>query len=154
MKKWLIRLGFILLVMGAGLIMGRISAPGQWHADLVKPFFNPPNWIFAPVWTALYMMIAVAGWRQFESSRQGTGQGTGMRLWITQMGLNLLWSPVFFIWHQIWLGFVVIAMLWLTLGAFIAQNWSRDRLSALLFLPYLAWVSFATLLNLSIALLN
>ncbi len=68
---------FLVLVLGAGLVLGRLTVPGGWYAGLVKPFFNPPAWLFAPVWTALYVLIAVAGWRVWQ--REHTGWP--MRLW-------------------------------------------------------------------------
>lgn len=91
MNRWLSLLGFLVLVIGGWLAIGYVTAPGEWYAGLVKPSFNPPGWIFGPVWTVLYVLIAVAGWRTFERDRRGWP----MRLWWEQLALNLLWSPVF-----------------------------------------------------------
>jgi tryptophan-rich sensory protein len=88
---------FLVLVMGGGVAIGFLTAPGEWYAGLAKPSFNPPNWLFGPVWTLLYLLIAVAGWRVFESDRGGWP----MKLWWAQLALNFLWSPVFFAAHQI-----------------------------------------------------
>lgn len=150
MTKYTIRLAFLILVMGGGILIGALTAPGAWYAELNKPIFNPPNWLFAPVWTTLYLFIAMAGWRQFE---QRAGKSL-LSLWWVQLFLNFLWSPVFFALQMPWLALVVIAALAGAIVVFICRAWNRDRLSAVLFIPYLAWVSFATLLNGSIALLN
>jgi tryptophan-rich sensory protein len=148
--KWTIRIAFLILVMGGGILIGTLTAPGAWYVDLNKPVFNPPNWIFAPVWTTLYVLIAMAGWRQFEAR----DHGSLLTLWWAQLVLNFLWSPAFFVLQMPWLALVVIAALWATIVLFIRGTWGWDRLSAVAFIPYLAWVSFATVLNLSIALLN
>ena len=150
MNKWTIRIAFLILVMGGGILIGTLTAPGAWYAALNKPVFNPPNWIFAPVWTTLYVLIAMTGWRQFEAR----DHGSLMSLWWAQLFLNFLWSPVFFVLQMPWVALVVIAALWGTIVLFIRGTWSWDHPSAVAFIAYLAWVSFATLLNLSIAVLN
>lgn len=150
MTKWTIRIAFLILVMGGGILIGTVTAPGAWYAALDKPAFNPPNWIFAPVWTTLYVLIAMAGWRQFEARNHGSL----LPLWWAQLILNFLWSPAFFVLQLPWLALVVIVALWATIVLFIRGTWAWDRPSSLAFIPYLAWVSFATLLNLSIAVLN
>jgi tryptophan-rich sensory protein len=141
---------FLLIVIGGGLAIGFLTAPGEWYAGLAKPSFNPPNWIFAPVWTVLYVLIGAAGWRvwQCKSSRWP------MRLWWTQLGLNFLWSPIFFAFHQISVALVVILLLLAVILVFISTSWRRDRPAALLFIPYAAWVAFALVLNTSILALN
>lgn len=150
MTKWTIRIAFLILVMGGGILIGTLTAPGAWYAALNKPVFNPPNWIFAPVWTALYVLIAMAGWRQFEAR----DHGSLLPLWWAQLILNFLWSPAFFVLQLPWLALVVIVALWATIVLFIRGTWRWDRRSAVAFVPYLAWASFATVLNLSIAVLN
>ncbi len=150
MSNWLIRIAFLALMVGGGILIGTLTAPGDWYAQLSKPAFNPPNWIFGPVWTALYVLIAMVGWRQFETDRSSTA----MKLWWAQMGLNFLWSPTFFVLQLPWFAFVVIVALLAVIVMFIAQVRTSDRVSALAFLPYFAWVAFATALNLSIAILN
>jgi benzodiazapine receptor len=147
----LILLGvFLAIVIGVGAVIGVSTAPGEWYEGLEKPPFNPPNWIFGPVWFALYVMIAVAGWRTFLAEPNGTA----MKLWYGQMALNWLWSPTWFTLHWLWPAFVVITSMLAVIALFIANRWNKDRLSAWLFVPYAAWVSFASLLNLSIAILN
>lgn len=141
---------FLALVMGGGIAIGILTAPGDWYAALNKPAFNPPSWIFAPVWTLLYIAIAVAGWRVWRLETRGKA----LRLWTLQLGLNFLWSPVFFVQHRPGLALIIIVLLLLTILAFIAAAWRRDRIAALLFLPYAAWVGFASVLNAAIFILN
>lgn len=141
---------FILLVVGGGLLIGVFTAPGAWYEALAKPSFNPPNWLFGPVWTLLYVMIAIAGWRVWRADRSGMA----MKLWWLQLVLNFLWSPSFFALQNITLALLVILALLLTIFAFIATAWETDRLAAWLFVPYAAWVAFASLLNGAIRALN
>nr|WP_321250646.1 TspO/MBR family protein [uncultured Ruegeria sp.] len=150
MSNWLIRIAFLALMVGGGILIGTLTAPGDWYAQLSKPAFNPPNWIFGPVWMVLYVLIAMVGWRQFETDRSSTA----MKLWWAQMGLNFLWSPAFFVLQLPWFALVVIVALLAVIVMFIARIRNSDQVSALAFLPYFAWVAFATALNLSIAILN
>ncbi|MCO6392036.1 tryptophan-rich sensory protein [Aliihoeflea aestuarii] len=150
MSRFLTLALFVLLVVVGGSLIGVNNVPGEWYQSLAKPPFNPPNWIFAPVWTILYVLIAVAGWRIWrERSTRGA-----MTAWWVQLGLNFLWSPVFFTLNSIGLALLVILALLVTIIVFIRIAWDRDRISAVLFIPYLAWVAFATLLNASIWFLN
>ncbi len=141
---------FLVVVGGGGLAIGSVTRPDGWYAALAKPSFNPPNWIFAPVWTILYVLVAVAGWRTF---RRDAG-GAAMKLWAAQLALNLLWSPVFFAAHWIGAALAVVSALLVTILAFVAATWVVDRPAAWMFVPYAAWVAFAALLNASILVLN
>lgn len=141
---------FLLLVLGGGLLIGYATLPGEWYASLAKPPFNPPNWVFAPAWTLLYVLIAVAGWRTWERERAAAA----MKIWALQLVLNFAWSPTFFGAKQMGPALVVILALLASIALFIARVWNRDRVSGWLFAPYAAWVAFATLLNASLLLLN
>ncbi|WP_278923127.1 TspO/MBR family protein [Pseudophaeobacter profundi] len=141
---------FLIVVMGVGIGIGMLTSPGDWYRDLQKPFFNPPNWVFGPVWTVMYLIIAYVGWRVWQHENRAYPR----RLWIVQMGLNFLWSPVFFAAEKPALALAVILCLLLTIVAFIRAAWHSDRLSALLFVPYVAWVGFALALNAAIVYLN
>ena len=141
---------FLAVVIGVGALIGISTAPGEWYANLNKPPFNPPNWLFGPVWFALYVLIAIAGWRTFLAEPNGLA----MKLWFGQMVLNWLWSPIWFSLHLLWPAFIVIIAIFALILAFIQNRWRRDRVSAWLFVPYAAWVGFASLLNLAIATLN
>ena len=142
---------FILLVVGIGWAIGTVSLPGAWYAGLQKPPFNPPNWVFAPTWTILYVMIAIAGWRTYL---QADATSLPMQLWLVQMILNFVWSPVFFTLHHIAFALAIILTLFAVIVGFIWVQWSENRLVAALFIPYAAWVAFASLLNYSIYRLN
>lgn len=150
MLRFIPLLLFLVLVVGGGLLIGVGNMLGQWYEGLAKPPFNPPDWLFAPVWTVLYVAIAVAGWRIWR--RRETGGA--MTAWWVQLGLNFLWTPVFFTLHAVGWALVVILALLAAIVVFIVLAWGRDRPAALLFLPYLAWVAFATLLTASIWWLN
>lgn len=141
---------FIVFIIGTGFAIGMLNPPGSWYAALTKPWFNPPNWVFAPVWSVIYLLVAIAGWRTFERDRNSTA----MMLWWVQMALNFLWSPIFFTAHRPDVAFAVILSLLAAILAFIALQRSEDRVSAVLFLPYAAWVSFASMLNFEIFRLN
>jgi tryptophan-rich sensory protein len=117
---------------------------------LNKPSFTPPNWIFAPVWTVLYIVIAIAGWRCWVRDRNSTA----MTLWFVQMALNFLWSPVFFGAEQPGWALVVVTAALAAVLAFIAATWNKDRFAAILFLPYAAWTAFATALTAGVVTLN
>lgn len=141
---------FVALVLGGGFLLGLLTTPGEWYAGLAKPAFNPPPWLFAPVWTVLYVMIAVAGWRTWQRDRSSLA----MTFWWVQLGLNFLWTPVFFTAHMVGLALAIILLLLAAIIGFMAASWRQDRATAWLFLPYAAWVAFATLLNGSIYTLN
>jgi tryptophan-rich sensory protein len=138
---------FLLLVVGGGLLIGALTGPDAWFLSLRKPSFNPPNWLFAPVWTTLYVFIAIAGWRVWSRRTGGRQEALTLGLWWLQLGLNFLWSPVFFGGHRIDIALALIAVLLASILGFIATAWPRDRVAALLFAPYALWVAFAAALN-------
>lgn len=150
MREKLALLGLVVLVVGGGSLIGVFTPPGPWYAGLEKPPFNPPNWVFGPVWTFLYVLIAVAGWRICRAD----SRSLAMRLWWTQLALNFLWSPVFFSLQSPGLGLIVILALLAAIIGFMRAAAGVDRIAMWLFAPYLLWVAFATLLNLSIFILN
>ena len=141
---------FVALVLGGGLAIGYATAPGEWYGGLVKPSFNPPGWVFAPVWSVLYVLIAIAGWRVWRKS----AAGSAMKVWWLQLALNFLWSPVFFAAHQIGLAFGIILLMLAAIIAFIALAWREEQAAAWLFVPYAAWVAFAAMLNGAIFAVN
>jgi translocator protein len=142
---------FIALVLGIGIAIGFYNLPGIWYQSLAKPPFNPPNWVFGPAWSILYVLIGIAGARTWLRE---PGASAGMRLWVGQMLLNFLWSPVFFGLQLPKAALPIIVLMLVLILAFIRNRWSRDRLAALSFVPYAAWVGFASLLNASIVYLN
>lgn len=147
MRRSLTYLVFLAVVLSGGLAIGAVTRPDGWYAALAKPPFNPPNWVFAPVWTLLYVTIAIAGARTYE-------RVNGFALWVAQMALNFAWTPVFFALHRPAAALVIVIALLATILLFIRVRWNADRVSALLFVPYAAWTAFAMLLNASIVVLN
>ena len=150
MRPYLTLALFIVLVLGGGMLIGVTTLPGGWYGGLIKPSFNPPDWVFAPVWTLLYLLIAIAGWRTWQRN----SRSAAMTAWFIQLGLNFIWSPVFFGAHRIGLALAIIVALLAAILSFIATAWSRDHLASWLFVPYAAWVAFATVLNAAVWRLN
>lgn len=129
------------------------SSVGTWYQALQKPPFNPPDWLFAPVWTALYVMMAVAGWRVWRAYGL-RGARAALALFGIQLALNLAWSFVFFGYRLIGAALVEIIVLLAAIVATTILFWKRDRLAGLLFIPYAGWVAFATILNFALWQLN
>ena len=143
---------FLGLVAGAALF-GAQFTPGEWYQSLRRPPLTPPSWLFGPVWTLLYLAIAIAAflvWRAPERSSVGLGLG----LWAAQLVLNALWSYLFFGLHRPDLAFADIVALWLVILATTVGFWRVSTVAGVLLLPYLAWVAFAAALNLQLWRLN
>ncbi len=141
---------FILLSLGGGLLVGLINLPDEWYQSLAKPWFTPPERLFGPVWTVLYILVGIAGARSYARSPRSPV----MTAWIAQLVLNFAWSPAFFGLRSPGLGLMVIIPLLLTILAFIGLSWKRDRLSSALFVPYGLWVAYAAALNAAIVSIN
>lgn len=137
--------GWLLLCFAAASL-GALFMPGEWYASLAKPAWNPPGWLFGPVWTVLYAMMAVSAWLVW---RQGGWrlQRKPLLFFVAQLALNAGWTPLFFGLHRPGLAFVEIILLWLVLAWTITTFWREHRTAAWLLVPYLAWVSFAAVLN-------
>jgi translocator protein len=147
---WKALIFFVGGVVLVGLMLGYTNTPGSWYGALNKPAFNPPNYLFAPVWLALYLCIGIAGARTWSREPRSSA----MAVWFGQMALNFLWSPVFFGMHRIGVALIVIIAMLAGIVAFIVLQWRTDRMAALLFIPYAVWVAFAAMLNWSIYRLN
>ena len=150
MSHGLTLLLFLVLVVGGGLGVGAVTTPDEWYARLDKPLFTPPGWLFPIAWTALYVLIAVAGWRIWRRERGGLA----MMLWWMQLILNFAWSPLFFAAHQIGLALVVVELLFGVVVGVIAAARRFDPLAAWLLAPYAVWVAFAAVLNGTILAMN
>lgn len=137
----------------AGAIITAPQIP-VWYASLAKPAWTPPNFIFPIVWTALYFSMAVALWRLWDRALASPARSWALIWFFIQLALNIIWTPVFFGWHAIYAGLAVIVLLDASLSVAIWFAARADRLAALLLVPYLLWLCYATALNLAIALMN
>ena len=162
-KDWTALAGFIILSEGAGVIGSVFTAPAipGWYAALARPALAPPNWVFGPVWTALFLLMGVAAflvWKQhsdiLKNVRVLRMWRVGMSLFIAQLVLNVLWSFIFFGLHSPGAAFAYIFLLWLAIVATIAAFAKVSRPAAWLLVPYIVWVTFATYLNYMIWVLN
>ncbi len=162
MGKAVLMLIVFLAISAAVAAFGSLSTAANvdgWYADAEKPFWNPPNALFGPVWTVLYILMAVAAWlvwlrRRFEYVTPA------LTLYGAQLFLNAVWSPIFFGGYvlvgpaALWIALAVIVLLDICVLATILTFWPISRAAAVLLLPYLAWILYATTLNWGIAVLN
>jgi translocator protein len=141
------------ICLGVMAVGGAVTSTtvDTWYQTRAKPDFAPPDWVFGPVWTALYIMIAVAGWLVW---RRTGARGHAQSLFAAQLALNLAWSVLFF--GMTWVGVALfeIVILWIAIAATTHAFWSINRTAALLFLPYLLWVGYAAVLNGAIWVMN
>ncbi len=131
-------------------LLGSLSTTNEintWYATLEKPTFSPPNWLFGPVWTLLYFLMGIALYLSWQKQKLQT-----LSAYFIQLGLNAAWSPVFFALHAPLAAFLIIVLLWLAIIATIIQM--KPNTAKLLMAPYLLWVTFASVLNLAIVILN
>jgi tryptophan-rich sensory protein len=151
-RRLLALAGWVLLCFAAASL-GGLFGPGEWYGALKKPSWNPPGWIFGPVWSALYTMMALAAWLVW---RQGgwVQERRPLLIFLAQLALNALWTPLFFGWQWPGVAFVEIVLLWLAIAATLAAFYRVSRVAAWLLVPYLAWVSFAAVLNFTLWRLN
>lgn len=127
--------------------------PDGWYDALKKPSFNPPNWIFGPVWTTLYLMMGIAAWRVWRNGGFAAQRGP-LGLFLVQLALNALWTPLFFRMHMLGVALLELIVLWLAIAATIRAFRRIDVPAAWLLAPYIAWVSFAGFLNGTLWYLN
>jgi len=130
------------------------SSVNGWYTTLVKPSFNPPNWLFAPVWTSLYIMMGIAFFLIWKSNANDVVKRTAVTLYIIQLALNFCWSFIFFYAQQPGWALVDIILMWIFIFLTIRWFGKISSVSAWLLVPYICWVSFATVLNYAIWTLN
>ena len=149
-------LASLALCFGAAAIGSMVTRPAVagWYVTVQKPVFSPPNEVFAPVWTILYLMMAVALYLVWHKRENGVRDNLALQLFAVQLTLNVLWSVVFFGLHSIGGGLIVICLLGMTLLATIRRFWSISKFAAACLIPYFLWLSFATVLNFAIWRLN
>lgn len=152
-NQWLVLGGLILLCLAVGGIGGAASsgAIDGWYRMIAKPSWTPPDWVFGPVWTVLYIMMAVAAWLVWKT---GDRVRPAMVLFFVQLVLNLAWTFLFFNAQSPGLALVEIVFLWLFVAATMLAFFGRHSTAGWLFVPYLAWVSFAGILNAAIWMMN
>jgi translocator protein len=149
--RWWALAAFAAAVTIAAAIGGLgVQGTATEYQHLRQPGWAPPSWLFGPVWTVLYAMVALSGWLAW----QRVGFTRPLWCYTAQLVLNAVWTPLFFGAGQYGLAFADIVALWLLIGATVVLFWRHSRAAALLLLPYWAWVSYAGALNLSIWLLN
>lgn len=149
-ESWMALTSFLCFTIAAAVFGGRFP-PGAWYASLDKPPWNPPNWLFGPVWTFLYLAMAIAAWRAWKSPTLPRG---AMLMFTVQLVLNALWSWIFFGLQLPGLAFAEICVLFFGIATTAWLFGKADRLAGMLFLPYLAWVGFAAALNFALWRLN
>ncbi len=149
MSDWMTFLPFLVAVFVVA-VSGAVFMPGPWYETLEKPSWTPPNWLFAPAWTVLYVMIAGAGWLVWKAE----GFGIALGVWALNLVFNAAWSWLMFGRHRIGAALVDALAMLATIVAFIALAWPLSQTAALLFVPYFFWVAFASALNWAILARN
>lgn len=149
-------IGCIVLCQLAGLIgsIFTFEAIPTWYAALIKPPFNPPNWVFGPVWTVLYTLMGISLFLVWKKGDKGFNIKNAVIIFIIQLLLNAVWSAIFFGAKSVLSAFILISLLWIAILLTMIQFNKVSKPAAYLLLPYLLWVSFASYLNLSIYILN
>ncbi len=155
MNKYLKLIVCVLLTLFVGGISGVATASGinNWFMTLNKPFFNPPNYLFGPVWTVLYLLMGISLFLILQSTLKELKR-KALLIFAIQLSLNFLWSFLFFKFQLIGLSFIEIIMIWISILAMIISFYKINRIAAWLQIPYLLWVSFAIVLNGAIWWLN
>lgn len=141
-------LGLCLATSAAGALAS-VQA-GAFYASLVRPPWAPPAWLFGPVWSALFLCMAIAAWLVWRAPPGGPGRLLALALFLAQLVANAAWSWLFFAWRLGGAAFADIVLLWLLIAATLIAFWRRSPIAGLLLLPYLLWVGFAAALNWSL----
>lgn len=157
MTKYLRIINLVIVCLAVGYLSSKVTQASieSWYPLIKKPFFNPPNWVFAPVWTLLFVLMGISGgliWNQMATKMPLVKKG--MLFFIIQLALNALWSYIFFGLHNFLLAIVEIILLWLMIYETYFVFKQIDKKAAYLLIPYLIWVGFATILTGSIFWLN
>lgn len=147
----------VLICLAAGLLGSMVTMPAvesMWFIDLNKPVFQPPNWLFAPVWTILYILMGVAAGIVYVEGKNKMEGKTALILFAVQLVLNILWSFMFFGVHTLLGASVNIVLLWGTLLATIIYFFKLNRAAGWMMIPYILWVTFATILTITLFVMN
>jgi len=150
----LIAAALLCLIVGSVGSLVTTTGSGSWYESLVKPGFTPPNWVFAPVWTTLFILMGIALYLVWESGIERREVQIALVVFGVQFALNVLWSFLFFGLESPLLGLVEIVLLWIMIAVTIVLFYQIRKSAAYLLIPYIVWVSIATALNYSIYILN
>ncbi len=155
MQRQLTGLAGWLLVSFAAAAAGAVASieARAFYAQLQRPDWAPPSWLFGPVWSALYILMGVSAWLVWRTGGFKAARSS-LVLFLVQLAFNALWSWLFFAWHQGAMAFVEVLLLWVLIAATVASFWRRNAPAGILMLPYLAWVSFAAALTFTVWRLN
>ncbi len=147
---------YAVAVVVVAAVGGLATAGGVdgWYLAADKPWFTPPNWLFGPVWTVLYTLLAVAAWLIHRRREDVPAARSALRLWWVQLAVNLAWTPVFFAFEQLWLGLGVIVVLDALVAVLVVRAFRIDRRAGWALVPHLGWILLATALNAGVAALN
>ncbi|PJC45221.1 TspO protein [Candidatus Pacearchaeota archaeon CG_4_9_14_0_2_um_filter_30_8] len=153
--KWVKLIFAILISQLAGIIgsLFTITSTNSWYTTIIKPSFNPPNWIFGPVWTLLYLLMGISLYL-ILTTKKSKNRKIGLYLFFTQLVLNTLWSILFFGLHSPLAAFIEIILLWISILLTIKYFYKVNKKASYLLIPYILWVTFAAILNLSIVIIN
>lgn len=151
-RRSMLVLGLFVLICFGVSAFGAQFQPGEWYQQLLKSRLTPPNWVFGPVWAALYLAMAVAAWLVWRSATES--RIVPLSLFGLQLFLNAIWSWLFFGLHEPGLAFIDIILAWCAIVATAVAFWKANTVAGVLFVPYIAWVSFAGYLNFEIWRLN
>lgn len=153
--RWIGLVIFVAVCLGAGGLGAVATTPEieGWYKTIEKPTWNPPDYVFGPVWTTLYLMMAIAAWLVWKPAGLKAA-AVPLTLFAVQLVLNIAWSWIFFGMHELGWAFAEIIILWLAIVATTAAFFKRSKGAGWLMVPYLAWVSFASVLNFAIWRLN
>ena len=154
-RSLLVLVLFLVICFAAEAIGGAVTTPkiGTWYATLAKPSWNPPAWIFAPVWSALYFCMAIAAWLIWRQNATA-GVRVPLTLFGVQLVLNVLWSCIFFGLQSPGLACLDVLLLWGAVAVTMITFWQWSRTASILFVPYWMWVTFASVLNFAFWRLN
>jgi len=145
---WIIFYLCVTVASSAGFVFP-LGDANPWYATLTEPSFAPPNWVFGPVWTTLYLLIATSAYRIVMTTEHSFNKllPLAVALWSLQLALNVIWTPIFSGAQNLEVAFYYIIALWASILAYIVVAWRVERWAAIIMIPYLCWVSFASVLN-------
>jgi len=154
--NWLKLAGFVIVCEMAGVVGSIFTNSGSfaWYANLSKPFFTPPSWVFAPVWIALYALMGIAAYLVFQKEGKGGNSRGALKIFAAQLILNAVWSIMFFGMRNLIYSLICIIALWFFILLCIWKFYGVRKEAAYLMVPYFLWVSFAAMLNMAIWMLN